>query len=141
MKKVLAILLAISVLALSACAARQAAPDTQDTPAAETTGQPDASEQAGEELCAKFARAFRRTPFIIASQIDEAFYEVVKVVDVTFIYTDALVPAKDPSEDQDIISVPELRLQLSESNCLGSPAYMASFYKIVRHLKLVRKQK
>ena len=100
----------------------------------------DHFEQAGEELCAKFARAFRRTPFIIASQIDEAFYEVVKVVDVTFIYTDALVPAKDPSEDQDIISVPELRLQLSESNCLGSPAYMASFYKIVRHLKLVRKQ-
>ena len=49
MKKVLAILLAISVLALSACAARQTAPDTQDTPAAETTGQPDASEQAGEE--------------------------------------------------------------------------------------------
>ena len=47
MKKVLAILLAISVLALSACAARQTAPDTQDTPAAETTGQPDASEQAG----------------------------------------------------------------------------------------------
>ena len=49
MKKVLAILLAIAVLALSACAARQTAPDTQDTPAAETTGQPDASEQAGEE--------------------------------------------------------------------------------------------
>ena len=49
MKKVLAILLAISVLALSACAARQTAPDTQDAPAAETTGQPDASEQAGEE--------------------------------------------------------------------------------------------
>lgn len=49
MKKVLAILLTISVLALSACAARQTAPDTQDTPAAETTGQPDASEQAGEE--------------------------------------------------------------------------------------------
>ena len=49
MKKVLAILLAISVLALSACAAKQTAPDTQDTPAAETTGQPDASEQAGEE--------------------------------------------------------------------------------------------
>ena len=49
MKKVLAILLAISVLALSACAARQTVPDTQDTPAAETTGQPDASEQAGEE--------------------------------------------------------------------------------------------
>ena len=49
MKKVLAILLAISVLALSACAARQTAPDTQDTPAAETTGQPDASEQAGDE--------------------------------------------------------------------------------------------
>ena len=49
MKKVLAILLAISVLALSACAARQADPDTQDAPAAETTGQPDASEQAGEE--------------------------------------------------------------------------------------------
>ena len=49
MKKVLAILLAISVLALSACAARQTAPDTQDTPAAETTGQPDASEQAGEK--------------------------------------------------------------------------------------------
>lgn len=48
-EKVLAILLAISVLALSACAARQTAPDTQDTPAAETTGQPDASEQAGEE--------------------------------------------------------------------------------------------
>ena len=39
MKKVLAILLAISVLALSACAARQTAPDTQDTPAAETTAQ------------------------------------------------------------------------------------------------------
>ena len=37
------------LLALSACAARQTAPDTQDTPAAETTGQPDASEQAGEE--------------------------------------------------------------------------------------------
>ena len=100
----------------------------------------DHFEQAGEELCAKFARVFRRTPFIIASQIDEAFYEVVKVVDVTFIYTDALVQAKDPSEDQDIISVPELKLQLSESHCLGSPAYMASFYKIVRHLKLVRKQ-
>ena len=49
MKKVLAILLAIAVLALSACAVRQTAPDTQDTPAAETTGQPDASEQAGEE--------------------------------------------------------------------------------------------
>lgn len=49
MKKVLAILLAISVLALSACAAKQTALDTQDTPAAETTGQPDASEQAGEE--------------------------------------------------------------------------------------------
>ena len=30
MKKVLAILLAISVLALSACAARQTAPDTQE---------------------------------------------------------------------------------------------------------------
>ena len=49
MKKVLAILLVISALALSACAARQTAPDTQDTPAAETTGKPDASEQAGEE--------------------------------------------------------------------------------------------
>ena len=32
MKKVLAILLAISVLALSACAARQTAPDTQNAP-------------------------------------------------------------------------------------------------------------
>ena len=49
MKKALAILLTISVLALSACAARQTAPDTQDAPAAETTGQPNASEQAGEE--------------------------------------------------------------------------------------------
>ena len=49
MKKILAILLAISVLALSACAARQADPDTQDAPAAETTGQPGASEQTGEE--------------------------------------------------------------------------------------------
>ena len=56
MKKVLAILLAISVLALSACAARQTAPDTQDTPAAETTGQPDASEQAGEEQASEAAR-------------------------------------------------------------------------------------
>ena len=42
MKKVLAILLAISVLALSACAAKQVNSDTQKDPAAETTGQPDA---------------------------------------------------------------------------------------------------
>ena len=60
MKKVLAILLAISVLALSACAARQTAPDTQDIPAAETTGQPDASEQAGENRLRKSSSPHRR---------------------------------------------------------------------------------
>ena len=48
MKKVLAILLALSVLALSACAAKQVNSGTQEDSSAETTGQPDNSEQTGE---------------------------------------------------------------------------------------------
>ena len=44
MKKVLAILLALSVLALSACAAKQAASDTQEQPGAEIM------EQGGVDL-------------------------------------------------------------------------------------------
>ena len=47
MKKVLAILLALSVLALSACAARQANSDTQkDSNTAETEQQPDSAQTA-----------------------------------------------------------------------------------------------
>lgn len=46
MKKVLAILLALSVLALSACAARQIDSDTQEDPAAETAAPSADSEQA-----------------------------------------------------------------------------------------------
>ena len=47
MKKVLAILLALSVLALSACAAKQANSDTQkDSNTAETEQQPDSAQTA-----------------------------------------------------------------------------------------------
>ena len=47
MKKVLAILLALSVLALSACAAKQANSDTQkDSNTAETEQQPDSAHRA-----------------------------------------------------------------------------------------------
>lgn len=99
----------------------------------------DHFETAGEELCAQFAKVFRRSPFIIASQVDEAFYGVVKIADVTFVYTDNLLQA-NAAEDQDIISVPELKIQLGESGCLGSPAYLALFHKILKQLKLVRKQ-
>ena len=49
MKKVLAILLALSVLALSACAAKQANSDTQkDSDTAETEQQPDSAQTAQE---------------------------------------------------------------------------------------------
>ena len=47
MKKVLPILLALSVLALSACAAKQANSDTQkDSNTAETEQQPDSAQTA-----------------------------------------------------------------------------------------------
>lgn len=52
MKKVLAILLALSVLALSACTAKQENPDTQEEAAAETTVQPapsDGTEEAEQD--------------------------------------------------------------------------------------------
>ena len=59
MKKVLAILLAISVLALSACAAKQVNSDTQkDSNTAETEQQPDSAQTAGS----KAHRAAGRKP-------------------------------------------------------------------------------
>ena len=57
MKKVLAILLALSVLALSACAAKQANSDTQkDSNTAETEQQPDSAQTAETQQPAQEAK-------------------------------------------------------------------------------------
>lgn len=63
MKKVLAILLALSVLALSACAARQANSDTQkDSNTAETEQQPDSAQTAETQQPAQEAKRIEPLP-------------------------------------------------------------------------------
>lgn len=63
MKKALAILLALSVLALSACAARQANSDTQkDSNTAETEQQPDSAQTAGTQQPAQEAKRIEPLP-------------------------------------------------------------------------------
>ena len=63
MKKILAILLALSVLALSACAARQANSDTQkDSNAAETEQQTDSAQAAETQQPAQEAKRIEPLP-------------------------------------------------------------------------------
>ena len=63
MKKVLAILLALSVLALSACAAKQANSDTQkDSNTAETEQQPDSAQTAETQQPAQEAKRIEPLP-------------------------------------------------------------------------------
>ena len=85
----------------------------------------------GQEFCSVFAKSFQKTPYIVATKNDKEFFEVFNKSAPDFIYTENLVT---PSEER-ILSIPELKLQLTASNCFGSPGFISSFIELCNDIE------
>lgn len=86
----------------------------------------DHFDEFGSEFCSSFMKAFSKTSFIISTKTDKLFYQVFQKTNAVFLYTENLLNPKD----ERILSVPELKLQLTAQNCFGSPGFLSSFTEI-----------
>lgn len=78
------------------------------------------------EFCSEFSKVFSKSCFILSTKDDKKFYSVFKKTKVDFIYTENLLKPRD----ERVLSIPELKLQLTSADCFGSPGYLASFTEI-----------
>ena len=86
----------------------------------------DHYDELDPEFCSEFSKAFSKTSFILSARDDKKFFSVFQKTNAVFLYTENLIKPRD----ERVLSVPELKLQLTANDCFGSPGYLVSFTEI-----------
>jgi hypothetical protein len=94
---------------------------------------------ADRSLAAAIHKQFSKSRFVIASRNDKKFFSLFKMADVSFIYTESVLPFAAGEWEDAKIAVSELRLVIGVKDCMGCPGYIGDFLKIVEALKSSRR--
>lgn len=86
----------------------------------------DHYEEAGDVLGVALTNNLSNYLYFVSSQFDKDFYEIFKVIECKFVYTDKAITV----QENRILSIPESILQISIDDCLGCPGFISAFLKI-----------
>jgi hypothetical protein len=94
---------------------------------------------ADRSLAAAIHKQFSKSRFVIASRNDKKFFSLFKMADVSFIYTESVLPFAAGEWEDAKVTISELRLVIGVKDCMGCPGYIGDFLKIVEALKSSRR--